>query len=201
MTVVTGPPSTRDAILGAAETTFGQLGFRGTAMAAVAEQAGVSRPLVHRYFGDKETLYREVVDRLLRQWNQALLDAAVRTAPSTAHVLRAVMSECVTWARQREMLRGVLLRDADVTRLIARETLEEGRDRLPALLERVLAEGVERGDIRADLDAAETAAVLAGVIISGAVQALTTTSEDAYRRRVETMIEIVLHGVVVVVGR
>ncbi len=61
----------------------------------------------------------------------------------------------------------------------------------------MLTDGVERGDIRADLPAAETAAVLAEVVVAGRSQALTTGSDEAHRRRVETMIEVVLHGVVV----
>lgn len=95
------------------------------------------------------------------------------------------------------MLRGVLLRDADVTRRVAGKTLDEGRGRLPMLLERLLADGVERRDIRADLPVAETAAVLAEVIVAGSLQALTGESDDAYRRHLDTMIEVVLHGVVV----
>ncbi len=46
------------------------------------------------------------------------------------------MAECVAWARRPPMLRGILLRDADVTRLVAGATLDEGRGRLPALIER-----------------------------------------------------------------
>lgn len=93
------------------------------------------------------------------------------------------------------MLRGVLLRDTDLTRRVAGDTLDEGRDRLPALLERVLADGIDRGDVRADLEPAEMAAVLTDVIVAGAVQAV--VGADGRREPPTTaMVEIVLHGVV-----
>lgn len=197
MTVTAGPPQTREAILDAAEEVFGEGGYRSATMAAVADRAGVSRPLVHRYFGDKEALYRQVVERVLREWNDALLEVSARSAPTTGHALRAVMAECMAWARDRGMLRGILLRDADATRMIAKPTLDQGRRRLPDLLERVLAAGAARGDVRGDLAASDVAAVLAEVMIAGAIQALTATSEEGHQRRVEAMIEIALHGVIV----
>ena len=95
------------------------------------------------------------------------------------------------------MLRGLLLRDADLTRLIAKSTIEEGRDRLPRLLESVLQRGIEARDIRGDLPVAEVAAVLTDAVVAAALQAITAESEQASRQRVETTIEVVLHGVVV----
>ena len=134
-TTTTGPADTRQAILDAAEAEFGRRGFRSTTIGGVAAAAGVSRPLVYRYFGDKETLYRLVVERLLASWHDALVGAATPAAPTTAHRLRAVMAACLEWAGRHSMLRGLLLRDSDLTRRVAGTTLDEGRDRLPALLE------------------------------------------------------------------
>ena len=195
-TTTTGPADTRQAILDAAEAEFGRRGFRSTTIGGVAAAAGVSRPLVYRYFGDKETLYRLVVERLLASWHDALVGAATPAAPTTAHRLRAVMAACLEWAGRHSMLRGLLLRDSDLTRRVAGTTLDEGRDRLPALLERVLAEGVDRGDVRADLPPAEMAAVLTDVIVAGAVQTMAAEGAGRATTRTEAMVEVVLHGVV-----
>lgn len=50
-------------ILAAATRTFGTLGYAATSVAAVAEQAGISKPLVYSYFGSKEGLFTETLRR------------------------------------------------------------------------------------------------------------------------------------------
>jgi AcrR family transcriptional regulator len=49
--------TTRQAILDAALPRFTRLGFRGTTVRAVAEDAGVSPNLITRYFGGKDGLF------------------------------------------------------------------------------------------------------------------------------------------------
>jgi len=47
-------------ILRVAAEVFGSEGFAGTSVAAVAEAAGISKPLVYQYFGSKEGLFGAV---------------------------------------------------------------------------------------------------------------------------------------------
>lgn len=49
-------------ILDAALRELGRVGFAATSVAAVAERAGISKPLVYNYFGSKEGLYGACVD-------------------------------------------------------------------------------------------------------------------------------------------
>jgi AcrR family transcriptional regulator len=44
-------------ILALASEEFGTQGFAATSIAAVAERAGISKPLIYNYFGSKEGLY------------------------------------------------------------------------------------------------------------------------------------------------
>lgn len=191
----TGPPETRSAILDAAELEFGRLGYQGTTIGGVADAAGVSRPLVHRYFGDKEGLYRQVVERVLRLWNDVLVEVADQNAPSTAHTLGNLIAACLDWGRDHPMLLGVLVRDASVTHRVAGDVLAEGRDRLPRLLERVITDGQQRGDIRGDLPATELATVIAEVTIAGSLRAMHDRPDDSASVRSTAIIEVVLHGV------
>lgn len=52
-----------DQILVAATRLFGTLGYAGTSVAAVAEPAGISKPLIYSYFGSKEGLYSACLGR------------------------------------------------------------------------------------------------------------------------------------------
>jgi AcrR family transcriptional regulator len=52
-----GAPDTRSTILDAARAAFGEKGFAGTTIRAVASSAGVDAALVHHYFGTKDDLF------------------------------------------------------------------------------------------------------------------------------------------------
>jgi AcrR family transcriptional regulator len=49
--------ASRDALLQAAQTLFGQQGFESTAIREIGEKAGVDAALIARYFGSKADLY------------------------------------------------------------------------------------------------------------------------------------------------
>ncbi|MCB1403094.1 MAG: TetR family transcriptional regulator, partial [Rhodobacteraceae bacterium] len=63
MTRAVRPPQRRDAersrraILDAALEEFSELGHAGARIDAIAARAGVSKPLIYSYFGDKDALY------------------------------------------------------------------------------------------------------------------------------------------------
>jgi AcrR family transcriptional regulator len=50
-------------ILDIASEQFGTHGFAATSVAAIAERAGISKPLIYNYFGSKEGLYEACLDR------------------------------------------------------------------------------------------------------------------------------------------
>lgn len=58
-----GREATTAAILAAAEQLFSDRGFTAVTVRAIAERAGVSHALVHRYLGSKTDIYRAVLTR------------------------------------------------------------------------------------------------------------------------------------------
>jgi TetR/AcrR family transcriptional regulator len=60
-----GAAPTRDQILDAAERLFAGQGFARTTIKQIGGAAGVNSALLYYYFGDKERLYREVLQRLV----------------------------------------------------------------------------------------------------------------------------------------
>jgi AcrR family transcriptional regulator len=52
-----GGPDTRGEILAAARTEFGERGYDGASMRAIAARSGVDPALIHHYFGTKEQLF------------------------------------------------------------------------------------------------------------------------------------------------
>jgi AcrR family transcriptional regulator len=56
--------SSKDRILGAAETVFARFGYRRASMDQIAEEAGLTRQAVYHYYRTKEALFRAVVELL-----------------------------------------------------------------------------------------------------------------------------------------
>lgn len=55
--------ATREAILAAATSRFAAHGYGGSGVREIAADAGVTAALVNRYFGSKERLFAEVIER------------------------------------------------------------------------------------------------------------------------------------------
>jgi TetR/AcrR family transcriptional regulator len=183
------------AILDAAETLFGAHGFRKVTMGDVATAARVSRPLLYRYFSDKTGLLRAVVERVLREWNEVLVAEAARNTPGTAHTVRRVLVASLDFARQREVLRGLLGRDSRRVLTDSSDVIDRGSEMLRALMREILAAGMRRGDVRDDLDPDDLAHVVSEVFLAYADH-IVRDGEELGERRVEAILETLLHGFV-----
>lgn len=183
-------------ILCAAEAVFGAQGFRKTTMNDIAVAARVSRPLLYRYFRDKAGLLGAVVDRVLREWNEVLVAEAARNTPGTAHTVRLVLVASLEFARNREVLRGLLARDSKQALAEHGDVIDRGCDLLRDLIREILAAGVRRGDVRSDLDVGDLAHVVSEVFFAYADH-IVQGEPELGGRRVEAILETLLHGFIV----
>lgn len=67
----------RRAILDAAGPVFGEHGYERASVDAIAAAAGVSKPTVYTYFGNKERLFRDTMADIARQVNEASYEAVI----------------------------------------------------------------------------------------------------------------------------
>jgi len=76
------PARTREAILDAAEQLFAERGYDATSLTDVGTAAGVSRGTPGYFFGSKEQLYRDVLERCLERVRSAVRSGKERTLAS-----------------------------------------------------------------------------------------------------------------------
>jgi AcrR family transcriptional regulator len=181
-------------ILDAAEAVFGAQGFQKTTMSDIAVAAQVSRPLLYRYFRDKEGLLDAVVERVLAEWNEVLVAEAARNTPGTAHTVRLVLGASLDFARNREVLRGLLGRDSRRALADYSDVIDRGNDMLRRLIRDILGAGVLRGDVRSDLDLDDLAHVVSEVFLAYADHIVMGDDDGLGERRVEAILETLLHG-------
>jgi AcrR family transcriptional regulator len=74
----------REQILATARTLFAQRPYAAVSTIEIAETAGVTRGLLHHYFGTKRALYLEVVKDLVDSPILGMLNALVAAAPEVA---------------------------------------------------------------------------------------------------------------------
>ncbi|MFD9465540.1 TetR/AcrR family transcriptional regulator [Streptomyces sp. NPDC060027] len=83
-------------VLAAATEEFGRHGYEVTTVAVVAARVGVTKPLLHHYFGSKQDLYlaclNPVGDRLLDAIRAAMAEHASDAPPTSLRVLHALFT-------------------------------------------------------------------------------------------------------------
>lgn len=146
----------RRAILDAALVEFSEFGHAGARIDNVAERAGVSKPLIYSYFGDKEDLYAAALREAYVQ-----IRAGERTLdldnkdPETA--IRALVSFTLHHFRSApwfiSMLNTENLRGGSAIRRI--EDVSEIQSPLIEELRKVLQRGVREGVFRPNVDPIE----------------------------------------------
>lgn len=91
-------------ILDAAASSFGEQGFRGASMSAVAKAAGVSKGLLHYHFKDKDELLLEAQRVAFRRIHESFDarfeegDVGIDTALEALDALWASVREIRSWA-------------------------------------------------------------------------------------------------------
>jgi len=140
-----GREATTAAILDAAEELFSANGFEAVTVRAIAERAGVSHALVHRYLGSKGEVFRAVLER-----NQGIILAAAPDNPDLLATTSLIMREGLT--NHRRYVR--LLADSALHGLPYEQTT--GRfaavERLVELAERAVASAPPSERTGEDLD-------------------------------------------------
>lgn len=70
------PERRRDEIADVAAAIFAERGFPSTDLQAVADEAGIGKGTIYRYFGSKKGLFLAATDREMRRLSECVRDAA-----------------------------------------------------------------------------------------------------------------------------
>jgi len=186
-----------EAILAAAEARFGAQGFRKAGIGEIARLAGVSKPLVYRYFRSKQHLFEVVADRVVDAWCDAIAAEGARVTPSAAHSLRLVIGASLDFARRRDLLRGLLGRESQLMFAGYGDVLDRGTRTLHGVVREVLERGLQSGDVRSDLEPDRMADVISEICVRFVDPLLAGDVEPVAPGLLDAIVETLLHGVIV----
>jgi AcrR family transcriptional regulator len=155
-------PNLRETILRHAGELFATNDFASVSIDEVAARCAIGKGSVYRQFGSKEALYASVVIDGFRHLRREIHDALGGGSYIHARidiVVRHALS--FFWTRRQFF---VLLRDPTAIPARLERSYRKERRELAKLLGTILAEGIERGEVRADLDTRIVAESLLGML-------------------------------------
>ena len=188
---------TRERIIEAATEVFARRGVHGTRVADIAERAGVAYGLVYHHFRNKEEILTAIFAERWAQYVTYLEELAAAPASFRERMTRLVHFWVETY-RQETALMTVMINE--ITR--SYEFLES-HDITAVLvafdpIERIILEGREKGEVRADLDARLATYVVLGVaemVLTGyVIGSLPRPDPAAFQRDEVQLVSLLIDG-------
>lgn len=195
--------ATKLRLLDAAENEFAARGFTGVRLRDIADAAGVQPALIHHYFGDKQGLYRAVLDRVLlptstQSWT--LLGSQHDLEGLLAGFADMLLRFYADHHNLLAILRHEAVTGSDVLTEITRERT------LPVIeaVRAAIAAAQARGEIRADIPPEEI--IVAGMsmvaypfldsqMLAIAMPSVIVSGDAALERRKKAIVAILLEGI------
>lgn len=160
------PEETRKRILEAAEEEFARKGFDGARMRDVAQVAGVNHALLHHYFGDKESLFRAVVENAFSEVPTQALEE-MRKHGDLEALIPAYVGMLVQFHQSRPSLARLLHLAAMDPSSPVQAAIGEITRYIGAPVQEAIAKALEQGQkdgrVRADLDARRMVSLIMGL--------------------------------------
>jgi len=161
---VRDPDATKLRIMAAAKAEFAKMGLGGARVDVIAARAKIQKRMMYHYFGNKETLYRLVLEEAYANFRAAEAQLEIeKDEPVTA--LRRLVE--FTWT--------YYLANPEFISLVNTENLHKAKylNKSPRLellnksfvkrMEKLLARGVAEGVFREELDSVQILIALSGV--------------------------------------
>jgi TetR/AcrR family transcriptional regulator, fatty acid metabolism regulator protein len=186
----------RRQILAGAVRAFAGKGFHAARVGDIASEAGVAHGLLYHYFDSKEEVLRTVFSETWAALLEAVKTDVEESGTDAREQIRRLAAIVLrTWGRDPDLVR-VLVREVTRTPQLLNEIDEVGQ--ALAAIERIVAGGQERGELRASVSPR-----LAAIVVYGALEEILTAwvlgqlpdGEEDIARAEQVVVEIVCDGI------
>ncbi|MET7638855.1 TetR/AcrR family transcriptional regulator [Streptomyces sp. NPDC005438] len=156
----------------AAVTLIAEQGFSSTTVEEIAERAGVAKGTVYYNFASKAVLFEELLQHgleLLTGSLRASAEEALRRDGGRVEALDAMLRAGLEFMDRYPAFTQLYVSELWRTNRAWRSTLSMGRRDTISVVEGVLRDGIEEGEISAEIDVSLTAAALVGMVLVAAL--------------------------------
>lgn len=189
----------RQQIIDTAFACFAEKGYHATGIADIAAELGIGHGTFYRYFENKRDIIDHVIDDLAARIIEAL---GTENAPDAATSLAEYRHQL---DRIGVALHRIFLADRRVAQLLLFQAtgidpeltmrLYGLLDTADALTAGYLEHGVELGYLRADLDTANTAKAVTGMLLAAIVHGLRNPAPEATAGLAQAIPRLLIDGV------
>jgi AcrR family transcriptional regulator len=137
----------RNRILVAAEELFANQGFDGVSIREIANLAQVNSAMIYYYFGNKEDLYRSILERSLAELTN-IIERAMQEGRDPVDQITRFVYDYVNFLSQRAKTAQLLLRIVSSEDAHSDEFVKHHLTRNVLAVERILRTGIDSGCFR-----------------------------------------------------
>ncbi|MDW3850753.1 TetR/AcrR family transcriptional regulator [Micromonospora sp. BRA006-A] len=175
---------TRTAVLDTAVALATEVGLHGLSLAQLADRLEVSKSGLFAHWRSKEALQLATVDRAVAQWQEMIVAPAL-DAPPGVRRLRALHEARIDFYAARVLPGGCFFANTEFEYNArpgpVRDRLADALSRWTALLERLVQEAVDLGELPADLDVPLLAYEIDALGISAVMRSRLLDPDASYR--------------------
>jgi AcrR family transcriptional regulator len=175
-------------MLDAAVEMFSINGYHDTSMDAIAAKAEISKPMLYLYYGSKEELFGACLDRELTRFIDGVREE-INLDQSPKDLLRNTIAAFMRYVDANRASWIVMYAQATNSQAFA-HTVREARERIIALVARILQAGTRNPEPETDFDMMAVALVGAGEAVATRLSTGDTDLDEA----AELMINLFWRG-------
>lgn len=175
-------------MLDAAVQMFSVNGYHETSMDAIAAKAAISKPMLYLYYGSKEELFGACLDREMTRFVDGVREA-IDLEQRPKDLLRNAIVAFLRYIDANRASWVVMYGQATNSQAFA-HTVREGRERMIAMVARLLQAGTRNAEPEADFEMMAVALVGAGEAIAMRLSTGDTDVDEA----AELMINLFWRG-------
>ncbi|NMB77022.1 MAG: TetR/AcrR family transcriptional regulator [Myxococcales bacterium] len=181
-------------IVSAATGLFCEKGYAATSVAEIVARAGVTKPVLYYYYGNKAGLFRHLFVRHLESFRE-MLERVMAEAKTTRERLVLLTREQLSYGRRHfQEMRFILGTVLGPRRDFPRMKLEEPHQINRRLFARLFSEGMASGELRR-LDIDEVCAAYMGVVLLASLRQIHQPARAPQADLAERLVDILLSGV------
>lgn len=152
----------RKRLLASAATEFASLGLQGARVDNISLSAGLAKGTIYNYFDSKEHVFRAVI---AAWWDRAAEGrSAIPDDASTVERLRVVLEADMAVVEEQEDFARTAFREVLLAGVEGARQLLPASDPLDDALVQIMADGQQRGELRADLTVAGLVRLFAAMV-------------------------------------
>lgn len=188
--------ATRQKLYEAAVTLIAEQGFSATTVDEIAERAGVAKGTVYYNFKSKTELFEELLRHGVGLLTTSLQTAADETAErdgTSGEALDAMVRAGLAFIDRYPAFTQLYVAELWRTNRAWQSTLLVVRQRAVAVVEKVLQEGIDGGELSREIDVPLTAAALVGMVLVAALDWQAFQPERSIDD-VHSALSLLLHG-------